>query len=178
MSCDNNPRNLSTKVVTLLAILSGQRAREILSVMDIRNTTVKSELCTIRIGDLLKTSNRKFHVGELKFPEFRDNPSICPVNCLRQYLAYTKPLRGVHTKIFLTLTKPYKPASADTLSRWIRAAGVDMSIFSPHSTRSASTSFAKPRVPMDTILKTGGWRSMKTFAVYYDKPVENEEVGL
>ena len=123
---------------------------------------------------MLKTSNRKFHVGELKFPEFRDNPSICPVNCLRQYLAYTKPLRGVHTKIFLTLTKPYKPASADTLSRWIRAAGVDMSIFSPHSTRSASTSFAKPRVPMDTILKTCGWRSMKTFAVYYDKPVENE----
>ena len=41
MSCDNNPRNLSTKVVTLLAILSGQRAREILSVMDIRNTTVE-----------------------------------------------------------------------------------------------------------------------------------------
>ena len=49
---------------------------------------------------------------------------------------------------------------------------IDTSIFSPHSTRSAASSAAKKgRVPIDTILKTGGWRSIKTFARFYDKEI-------
>ena len=47
-----------------------------------------------------------------------------------------------------------------------------MKIFSPHSTRSASTSMAKNlQLPIDLILKTGGWRSMKSFGKHYDKPI-------
>ena len=50
--------------------------------------------------------------------------------------------------------------------------GIDTSIFSPHSTRSAASSTAKKgRVPIDTILKTGVWRSMKTFGQFYDKEI-------
>ena len=51
-------------------------------------------------------------------------------------------------------------------------AGIDTSIFSPHSTWSAASSTAKKcRVPINTILKTGGWRSMKTFGRFYDKKI-------
>ena len=45
-----------------------------------------------------------------------------------------------------------------TLVRWIKTtfqlAGTNMSTFTPHSTRSASTSRAATRIPIDTVLKT------------------------
>ena len=45
------------------------------------------------------------------------------------------------------------------------------SIFSPHYTkRAASSTTKKGRVPIDTILKIGGW-SMKTFGRFYDKEI-------
>ena len=47
-------------------------------------------------------------------------------------------------------------------------AGVDTSIFKPHSTRSAATSAAKlASVPLDEIMATVGWRSNSVFAGYY-----------
>ena len=46
------------------------------------------------------------------------------------------------------------------------------SIFSTHSTGSVASSTAKKgRVAIDTILKTGSWRSMKTFGWFYDKEI-------
>ena len=51
-------------------------------------------------------------------------------------------------------------------------AGIDTSIFSPHSTRSAASSTAKKgHVPINTILKTGDWRSMKISGRFYDKEI-------
>ena len=130
-----NVQRLLKKLATLLAILFGQRAREILSLMDIRNITMEQTCLIIRIGDLLKTSNRKFHNEELKSPKY---------------------------------------ISKDTIAGWIREtlskAGIDVSIFSPHSTTSAASSTAKKGlVPIVTILKIGSWRSMKTFERFYDK---------
>ena len=71
---------LILKLATLLALLCGQRAREILSVMDIRNTVIEDNICFIRIGDLLKTSGANFHVGQLEYPAFSEDKSICPVS--------------------------------------------------------------------------------------------------
>ena len=68
------------------------------------------------------------------------------------------------------------PASKDTMSRWLKqvmtAAGLDTSIFKPHSTRSAATSAAKVAdVPLDEIMATASWRSSSVFAVFYNKPL-------
>ena len=65
-----NVQHLSQKFATLLAILCGKRAREILSLMAIRNITMEETCLTIRIRDLLKTSNRKFQNRKLKFPKY------------------------------------------------------------------------------------------------------------
>ena len=65
-----NPKSfldISRKLASLLAILCGQCGRKI-SVMDIRNTTIEENFLIIRIGDKLKTTSIKFHVGEIKFP--------------------------------------------------------------------------------------------------------------
>ena len=96
---------------------------------------------------------------------------------LKCYIDLTKDTRGDLTVLFITTTNQYRKASEDTLSRWVKGmlqgAGIDMKIFSPHSTRSASISMAKSvQLPIDLILKAGGWRSMKSYAKHYDKQIE------
>ena len=51
------------------------------------------------------------------------------------------------------------------------AAGIDLTVFSPHSTRSASSSKAALKLPLATILSTVGWSKESTFARYYRRPL-------
>ena len=98
----NSLKYLSQKLATLLVLLCGQRCSEILSVLDIRNLDLSENMCVIRIGDILKTSGPKNHIGETKFHLYPNDLTICPLNCLRQYLAATKPHRGNITLLFIT----------------------------------------------------------------------------
>ena len=145
--------DISCKLPSLLAILCGQRGREKLSVMDIWNTTIKENFLIIRIGDQLKTTGIKFHLREIKFPVYED-ANVCPVKLFKHYINVTKSLRRSTTFLFITTSKPYRPASKDSLAKWITSvlhdAGIDMTIFTPHSTRSASTSKAATKVPTET----------------------------
>ena len=51
------------------------------------------------------------------FPEL---PSICPVLSLKDYLVKTAPLRNADSnKLFISLCKPHKPVSSQTLAQWI-----------------------------------------------------------
>ena len=52
--------------------------------------------------------------------------------------------------------------------------GISASIFIPHSTRSASTSKAYSQVPLEAVLRTGGWHSMYNFARHYHKTISTE----
>ncbi|MPC98110.1 hypothetical protein E2C01_093462 [Portunus trituberculatus] len=51
----------------------------------------------------------------------------------------------------------------------MRSAGIDLSIFSSHSTRSASTSKAALKLPLATIISTVGWSRESTFTRFYKK---------
>ena len=51
-----------------------------------------------------------------------------------------------------------------------------MTIFTPHSTRSASTCKAATKAPIETVLRTEGWRSIRTFANYYNKQIDDSEM--
>ena len=100
---------------------------------------------------------------------------------MKEYLKRVEPLRGEHTRLFMTTQPPFKAASQQTISRWIKQtlikAGLDVSVFSPHSTRSAATTKARSaNIPLLTILKTAGWSKESTFAKYYDKTITNEGV--
>jgi len=101
---------------------------------------------------------------------------ICPVVALLEYLKRTGPKRGAESKVLISYCKPYQRVSRDTISRWIKTglakAGIDVSIFKAHSVRAASTSKAHAcQVPIDHILKKGGWSNAKTFAKFYHKPI-------
>ena len=58
------------------------------------------------------------------------------------------------------------------------SAGVDTTIFKPHSTRAAATSKAKTAsVPIQEILNTAEWSSSRCFDKFYDKPVESSTIA-
>ena len=53
---------------------------------------------------------------------------------------------------------------------------IDMTIFTPQSTRLTSTSKAAIKVPIETVFKTEGWRSTHTSANYYNKQIDDSEM--
>ena len=60
--------------------------------------------------------------------------------------------------------KPFTPATKNTISTWIRkgliSAGVDLNIFTPHSTRAAAVSkLKKANISITTIVNTAGCAS-------------------
>ena len=82
---------------------------------------------------------------------------LCPVTVLRKYLAIRDNLVTNVDQLIITHGKPHKAASKDTVARWIKEtvmlAGVDTSIFKPHSCRAASSSQASMSgVPLMDIL--------------------------
>ena len=82
------------------------------------------------------------------------------------------------TKLFIITQKPFSTATKSTIARWIKLglklAGIDINMFTPHSTRGASTSALVNKVPIDTIIKTAGWTKECTFRKFYRRPVTND----
>ena len=77
-------------------------------------------MCVKRIGDILNTSEPKNHIGKIKFHTYPNDLTNCPLNWLRQYLEATKQHRGNITSLFITLSKPFKVPSKDTLVGWVK----------------------------------------------------------
>ena len=170
-------RQLTLKVTLLLLLLSGQRGQTIW-LIDIRNITVCKGQLRIRFGDLLKTSTPKCQQHEIVLSAYPPNRRLCIVTYMKAYLDRTAPLRQGETKLLLSYRVPHSRVSRDTVRRWTKSvmkeAGIDLEIFTPHSTRAASTSKVAGKIPLKTILQTAGWRRRSTFAMFYHKPVVKE----
>ena len=170
---------LSMKTAALLWILTSQRSQS-MQMLDVRNLTVSDHSVKIRFGDTLKTTRPGFHQKEISVKAYAPDRRLCIVTVLREYLSRTKVVRKAvigKTQLFLSYNKPFEPVSRETIARWIRfvmlKAGLDVSMFTPHSIRAASTSAAcRYAVPMDTILNTAGWKNDCTFRKYYNKPLK------
>ena len=165
--------DLTKKLVLLLLLLSGQRGQTI-TLLDTRNMTLTKSSVTFRVGDPIKTTRPNRHIEELRFRAYAPDRRLCIVTALSHYLKRTAAIRP-STVLILTTKYPFQPASRDTIRRWTKdlltSAGIDMSIFSPHSTRAAATSKAACHVPLQTILKTAGWANPSTFVKYYQKDI-------
>ena len=77
--------------------------------------------------------------------------------------------------------KPHRGVSKDTISRWIRTvmqkAGVDITVFKPHTTRAASTSKDRScNVSLPAVLKAASWSSDCVFNTFYNKPVQPQNL--
>ena len=167
---------LSFRVAIFLAILSTQRLQILVS-LKTQNMLLKDNGVVFFIDEILKTSRPGKHMASFTLPSFSENPNLCIVSLLKHYKYRTLDLRPVgEERLLISFVKPHKAISTDTLARWIKEVlfevGVDVKIFSAHSTRAASASAAlSAGAPIETILRAGNWASITTFANHYNKPV-------
>nr|CAI5835115.1 unnamed protein product [Callosobruchus analis]CAI5842550.1 unnamed protein product [Callosobruchus analis]CAI5860122.1 unnamed protein product [Callosobruchus analis]CAI5865233.1 unnamed protein product [Callosobruchus analis] len=112
-------KQLSLKLVTLLALATGQRIQT-LALVKCSNIFKNETGIKIFIQDRIKSST----------------PASCQP-CL---------IIPFFPQFLVNIPETSRPASKQTLSRWIKAtlseAGIDTKVFTPHSTRHASTSAA------------------------------------
>ena len=136
--------------------------------------------------EILKTNCPKRGIcnNKIVIPKFNENPKLCVLSTLKAYLSRTEVLReeNKETRLFLSTRKPHKRVTTATLARWmktvLREAGINPSIYTAHSYRSASTSAAFAHgVTLQEILKTANWTNVNTFAKFYHRPVEEVSFG-
>ena len=157
----------------LFALITAQRAQT-LQFLFLDNIYFQNDCVTIYITNLLKQTTAKNRKFSLKLKKYDENPSICIVKVLKEYIKRTQSLRGSERQLLISFHKPYGAVSRNTISRWIKTvmfeSGIDIDVFKAHSTRAASCSKAKfEGTPIVEILKTAGWKSDKTFEKFYDK---------
>lgn len=173
---------LSKKLVTLLALSTGQRVQTI-SVIDLSSIFYQNTYIAITINDIIKTSMANRRNPILTIPFFGKNESICPAKTLSVYIERTSQFRDLPNtcKLILTVKKPVHNATSQTISRWIKQtlqeSGVDVSVFTAHSTRHASTSAAsRSGISIDVIKRTAGWTGNSLcFAKFYNQPLLTDQ---
>lgn len=172
-------KDLSYKCVMLLALSTGQRVQS-LGELFLSKLVSDSSKIVFCIDSVLKTSKPGVH-HSVTVCKFIEDDRICPFTCLNAYLDRTKTIRGKNEKVFISFQKPHHPVSAQSLSRWIVHTLRDCNInscFTAHSTRSASSSKAALSVSVDSVLRSVGWRSESTFAVFYNKQIRHDDTSF
>lgn len=167
---------LTYKTVILIALATGQRVQT-LSSIDVEDIIKHNETIEIKIPKRLKTTGKGRIQPTLLLPYFNADPVICPARTLIEYLQNTSGIRQNFKKLFITFKKPFREATAQTVSRWIKLilkkGGLDTTQFTAHSTRHASTSAAARKgISYDVIRLAAGWtEKSSTFARFYNRPI-------
>ena len=174
-------KQLTLKLVMLLALLTAKRANEI-GKLRVDKLHVSGNTVTFVIEDLLKTSKPGSVGGKVQLLAYPPDRRLCVKRLIQAYVERTADLRQDEMSFFLSYVKPHGRVGIDTIARWIRSvmaeAGIDTDQFKAHSTRSASVSAAKCSfVPINEIVGMAGWSNERTFRKYYDKPVDNDKFG-
>jgi len=168
-------KDLTLKLCFLLSLLSGQRCQTI-QLLRTDKMELSDEKCTFYVIDKVKQTREGTHVAPLVFLAFQDE-KLCVIKHINEYMKRTSGLRSdSHTQLLISYVKPYGPVSRDTVSRWCKVvlslAGIDVSIFKAHSTRSAASSFlAEKNVCLKDIMLSAGWSNESTFQRFYHKPI-------
>ena len=112
-------KELTLKVVTLLALLSGQR-RQTLHALKVSCMQLSPNKCVFVLDKLLKTSKPGRHLSHLEFLSYTPDPSLCIVKYLLEYVKRTQTLRQGIDQFLVSHQKPYVPVHVDIVSRWIK----------------------------------------------------------
>lgn len=171
-----NLRDLTFKLTILLLLSTGQRVQTIANI-EVCNILYSSDGISIKIPKRLKTSGKNKVQPNIRLPFF-PNTQLCVAKTMTIYLEKTEQLRNSQTNnLLITFKKPYKNASSQTISRWVKCmltlCGIDTNIFTAHSTRHAATSAAAFKgISIDTIRGSAGWsKKSQVFGRFYNRPI-------
>ena len=155
----------------LLALLTVQRVQT-LHVLRLENISFTDDYVQIVVSEKLKTSRPNYHIEPFVFTRYSKCKSLCIVRYLEEYIKRTKLLRGTESQLFISYQKPYQNVTKSTISRWVKSvlkkAGINVSVYSVHSTRAAGASKVFGTVSIEKILKAGGWSSDSCFMKHYN----------
>ena len=166
---------LTLKFTMLLCLLTGQRCQT-LSKLDLTLMQKLPGKYVFTIGEKLKTTRPGKHLELIELSAFEPDINLCVVTHLNQYLVKTENLRGSTSQLLISYVKPHMAVSNTTKGKWCKSvlkdAGIDVTGFTSHSGRSATTSYAShTSLTLQDILKAGGWSNVQTFAKHYHKPI-------
>lgn len=167
-------KDLTLKLVTLMALVSAQRAQT-LHLLTVRDMVVRKNSVTFPLHSVLKQSRPGKSLPVVEFKAYVPDRRLCVVNYIKEYLKRMEKFHERYEQFYLSYGKNRRPVSKATVARWIKTmlfrAGIK-SCYTAHSTRAASVSVAHQlSVPIDEILLKAGWSSADTFAQYYKKPI-------
>ena len=136
-STDLSLKWLSWKLVTLMALALACRCSE-LQTIEVPGILFNEQGVQIVLQGLTKTSNAINPFKQLTTGQLKEDPILCPVATLKQYLLSTNRLRDTLPKEEKLFLKPHKPVTTSTIGHWIvsvfTASGVGAQ-FRAHSTR-------------------------------------------
>ena len=176
-------KRLSMKVSMLILLVTGRRG-QILPALNVDHMIVKRDRFIFTLPATSAKEGRQNYVVEpIVLKKFVPDRRVCVYRYLTVYLERTLNLRGAIRHVFITSKKPHKVVSRDTVSRWVksvlRSSGIDITVFSAGSTRSASSSKAlRQGAPIEDILKGGGWSRASTFSKWYKKDITRENLTM
>ena len=105
-----------------------------------------------------QTSTPKCQQHEIILSAYPPNRRLCIVTYMAAYLDCTAPLRQGERKLLFSDRVPHSHCLRDTVRRWtkrvMKEAGIDLEIFTPHSTWAASTSKVDWKILLKTTLQT------------------------
>jgi len=170
-------KSLTLKLTMLLCLLTGQRCQTITK-LDTQYMQSLPNKYVFTINEILKTSKPGRHIAPIELMSYEPDERLCVVSLIRLYLQKTQDIRKEHTKLMISYTKPHHSVCSSTIGKWAKSimkeAGIDTAQFSAHSGRSAAVSYGKSAgLPLQDILRAGGWSNAQTFARFYDKPLPN-----
>lgn len=172
--------DLSSKLATILALISAHRTQTIHNIL-LKDVNFSTSGTWITVSKLIKTSRPGSASPKFYLPKFDEKPELCATQILKAYISRTADLRGDEEQLFITTTRPFGPASKDTISRWImrtlKDSGIDTSVFKTHSTRHASSSSALASgLSLATIKVSAGWTATSSvFQNFYNIPIAEKD---
>ena len=108
-------KDLTLKVVMLLLLVTGQRGQSIHFMTLLAMKFTESE-CQFQILNHTKTSKSGCSATSITISAFEQDPRICPLAALNEYLDRTQGLRNGEQCLFISYVKPHQAVSRDTIS--------------------------------------------------------------
>ena len=178
-------RHLTWKTCFLVAVTSFRRCSDLQSLRLGEGfvNVQKKGVTFIREG--LSKQDRPNHTPSHVFiPAFSENKKLDPKRCLAMYLKKTESYRRKGdsdvTQLFLSINKPHKPVSRQTISKWIvntiqfaySQNKKSVENVKGHSTRSLGPSWALFKgASLKDVLESADWARESTFVKHYMRTV-------
>ena len=128
---------------------------------------------------LLKQSRPNHIRPPLFVQRCQGDPLIYPVQCFEAYVTRTREFRSLNNcgllepnQLFLGIFCPHAPIKACSIARWVKTtlanAGIDVTRYSAHSIRGASTSKAlESGATLSEVVQQAGWSKATAFHNFY-----------